>query len=82
MNAIDRDRTLLATEVGYNAAFTSMNLVATMSKDANKRDDLAVGGSQKRSSGARPSAFQGGKNGAGLKNQVLIGWRPPTRHTT
>ena len=79
MDAIDRDRTLLAAEAGYTAAFASMDTVHANKKQQetksreNKETETADG--QKESFGG-----QSGGHGSGLKNQLLVGWRPPTRN--
>lgn len=80
MDAIDRDRTLLAAEAGYTAAFTTMDAVPhATSKDIGERESKNIGsgaGGEKLQETVRN---QSGGHGSGLKNQLLIGWRPPIK---
>ena len=74
MAAIDRDRTLLAAEAEYTAAFTTMDAVTSEfenKKTMGEREGVAAG-----------SDGQDGGHSSGLKNQLLIGWRPPRHETT
>lgn len=73
MDAIDRDRTLLAAEAGYTAAFTSMDAVHTKSQHETKSretKETKTADGQKKALGG-----QSGAHGSGLKNQLLVGWR-------
>eukprot|EP01043_Picozoa_sp_COSAG02_P023083 COSAG02_NODE_1222_length_13800_cov_66.755565_3_plen_94_part_00 len=83
MAAIDRDRTLLAAEAGYTAAFTTMDAVTSAvanKKTVGEDDGTAAGGRQKELPQRTGSGGQNGGHGSGLKNQVLVGWRSPPRN--
>ena len=90
MDAIDRDRTLLAAEAGYKAGFTTMDVVSgvtgkhtseVQSKSENRgaqKDKSQNETAQVLRARPRPTSGRGGGHG-GLKNQLLIGWRPPIK---
>ena len=79
MDAIDRDRTILAAEAGYIAAFTTMDAVGSEVKNKKTGEDKGVGGQE--SSQNIGSGDQAGGHGSGLKNHLLVGWRPPPAQT-
>lgn len=85
MAAIDRDRTLLAAEAGYTAAFTTMDTVTSgvANKKMTREDEgAAAGGGQKELPQRNGLGGKNGGHGSGLKNQLLVGWRPPPRNGT
>ena len=75
MDAIDRDRTLLAAEAGYTAAYTTMDTVHANNEGTKSRKNKETADGQKETFGGQSG------HGSGLKNQLLVGWRPPTRST-
>lgn len=79
MDAIDRDRTLLAVEAGYAAAFTTMDAAASEVRIKKTGEGETVGGQE--NSQHIGSGDRGGGHGSGLKNQLLVGWRLPLART-
>ena len=72
MEAIDRDRTLLAAEAGYIAAVTTMTRATAPGNTAGKQGVVGA---------ADEPAGEGGRAGvdeSGLKDQLLIGWKTAT----